>query len=520
MKSIFGCIVILGLLGTTSCKKYLDEAYKNPNLPTYAKPEFVLQAAISNMHRGVGFDARTIGMITQNFASVIGTNNWERHGYIPSSDVGAETWRTLYWSFGYNLIDMIDSSQITGKFDYIAAAYTLFSWGWMSVADIHGEIPVVQAFEKGRLSFEYDEQNVAYEYAMRYTDSALKYWALAADMSKPTLAEGDLWFYGGNQTKWKKFTYGIKARLFHRYFFKSNYSADSVIKYSDLAMSSSADDAMISFNLAFPDVTARNFYGPSRNNLGGFRIGEFPVKLMNGTTYPGVVDPRMKFIMRPSDDGIYRGIPCNLTANLTSTQAVWGFWGTTAANSTTAPAGGSDTGSRTFFKNDAKWPMMTYSEMQFLKAEAAFKKGDKTTAYNAYKNGINGHFDMLATYTGYIPISAADRTAFTTNPAIVPATAADLTMSLIMCQKYISLWGWGIIENWVDMRRYGYDEVNIYPGYTRLPLTQLYPDNGGKLCERIRPRYNSEYLWNSEALTKVGGFQPDYHTKKVWFTLP
>src|SRR4249920_3264596 len=112
MKSIFGCIAILSLLGTISCKKYLDEAYKNPNLPTYAQPEQVLQSAISNMHRGVAFDSRTIGMITQNFASVVGSNPWERHGYIPSSDVGADTWRTLYWNFGYNLIDMIDSSHI------------------------------------------------------------------------------------------------------------------------------------------------------------------------------------------------------------------------------------------------------------------------------------------------------------------------------------------------------------------------------------------------------------------------
>lgn len=522
MKSFFGCIVIIGLLlGGASCKKYLDAAYKNPNLPTYAQPELVLQSAISNIHRGIAFDSRTIGMITQNFASVNGVNNWERHGYIPSSDVGADTWRTLYWNFGYNLIDMIDSSQITGKFDYIAAAYTLFAWGWTSVADIHGQLPVVQAFEKGRLAFDYDEQNVAYEYAMRYTDSALKYWALAADMTKPTLSEGDFWFMSGNQTKWRKFVYGMKARLYHRYFFKSTYKADSVIKYADLSMSSTDDDAMIRFNLAFPDVTARNFFGPSRNNLGGFRIGEFPVKLMNGTTFAGVVDPRMKYIMKPSDDGIYRGVPCNQATNNAGTQAVWSFWGVGPANSTAAPAGGVDTGARTFFKNDAKWPVMTYSEMQFLKAEAAFVKGQKAVAFDAYKKAINGHFDMLAThFTGYTPITPADRATYLASPLIVPATDADLTLQKIMCQKYIALWGWGFIENWVDMRRYAYDELNIYPGYTRLSLIGLYPDNGGKLCERIRPRYNSEYLWNSEALLKVGGFQPDYHTKKVWFSLP
>ncbi|MBC7850129.1 MAG: SusD/RagB family nutrient-binding outer membrane lipoprotein [Chitinophagaceae bacterium] len=520
MKRIYGWLLLLLLVVMgSSCKRYLDSAYKNPNLPTYAAPEQVLQSMIANLHRGVGFDARTIGMITQNFASVVGQNQWERHGYQPGTDVGAETWRTLYWSLGYNAIDMIDSSRITGKHDYVAAAYSLLAWGWMSTADIHGELPVVQAFEKGRLAFDYDQQNVAYEYALRYTDSALRYWQLAGDLSKPTLAEGDLYFFNGNIDRWKKLVYGLKARLYHRYYLKSNYQADSVIKYADMAMVSTQDDAMIKFNLAFPDVTARNFYGPSRNNLGGFRIGAFPVNLMNGTVYTGLTDPRVKFLLRPSPDGIYRGIPAVQSADNATNQRVLSFWG--VFGQTAAPAGGIDTGGRTFFKNDAKFPIMTFSEMQFLKAEAAFKKGNKTMALDAYTKGINGHFDMLTThYTGYTPINEAEKTAYLSDTAIIPATAADLTISKIMCQKYLSLWGWGIIENWVDMRRYNYDEVNIYPTYNRLPITLLYPDNGGKLAERIRPRYNSEYLWNIEALTAVGGFAPDYHTKKVWFSLP
>lgn len=512
-------MLAMSLLGV-SCKKYLDEAYKNPNLPTYAPPEQVLQSCISAMHRGIAFDSRGIGMYTQNFASVVGLNQWERHGYTPASDFGGDVWRGHYWNMGFNIIDMIDSGLVVKKFDYVAAAYTLNAWSWVTVADMHGDLPVRQAFEKGRLSFDYDSQYVAYEYALRYTDSALKYWQLAADMSKSTLAEGDLYFYGGNMDRWKKFVYGIKARIFHRYSLKSNYKADSVIKYADLAMASTNDDAMVKFNLAFPDVTARNFFGPSRNNVGGFRIGAFPVNLMNGTVFTGVIDPRAKYIMRPSPDGVFRGIPCNQQADFSpANQKVYSFWG--VISQTTAPAGGIDTGARTFFKNDAKWPIMTYSEMQFLKAEAAFRKGDKDMALDAYVKGINGHFDMLQThFTGYSTISAGDRTTYLGSTAVVPATSADLTISMIMCQKYLSLWGWGFVENWVDMRRYAYDEVNIYPTYSRLPITSLYPDNGGKLAERVRPRYNSEYLWNVDALAKVGGFDLDYHTKKVWFSLP
>ena len=547
MKKIIILLIGISVAGS-SCKKYLDEAYKNPNLPTYSPPENVLLSCISAMHRGIAFDARAIGFYTQNFAHITTVFYApERHGYAPGSDLYGDVWRGHYWNMGFNIIDMIDSASLAGKFDYVAAAYTLNAWSWVNVADVHGELPVKQAFEKGRLRFDYDNQNVAYEYALRYTDSALAYWSKAESMLTSTLAEGDLYFFKGDKIKWVKFVNGIKARIYHRYQKKASYltkEADSVIKYTSLAMASTADDAMVQFNLAFPDAIARNFFGPSRNNLGGFRIGEFPVAIMTGsTTTPGIVfgntvnDPRVKYILRPSPNGSFNGIPAaqyadNPSSPVANDRRVPSFWG--LVGQTAAPAQGVDTGARTFFRNDSKFPIMTYSEMQFLRAEAYLLKGNAASARAAYINGIDGHFEMLNThFFGYlnttgsispapmtkITIPAAEKAAYLADPNFVPAAGA-LTLKHIMCQKYLSLWGWGFVENWVDMRRYNYDEVAIYPGYKRLDIVSLFPDNGGKLAERIRPRYNSEYLWNIDALKAVGGFDPDYHTKKVWFTLP
>jgi hypothetical protein len=48
----------------------------------------------------------------------------------------------------------------------------------------------------------------------------------------------------------------------------------------------------------------------------------------------------------------------------------------------------------------------------------------------------------------------------------------------------------------------------------------LFQNNNGKLCYRIRPRYNSEYVWNVEALDKIGALALDYHTKEPWFVTP
>ena len=172
MKRIIILILVVSIF-SASCKKFLDEAYKNPNLPTYSSPETVLLSCISAMHRGMAFDSRAIGFYTQNFAHIT-TSLYapERHGYAPGSDTYGDIWRMHYWNMGFNIIDMIDSGRLAGKFDYVAAAYSLNAWSWTTVADVHGEMPVKQAFEKGRLSFDYDNQNVAYEYALRYCDSA------------------------------------------------------------------------------------------------------------------------------------------------------------------------------------------------------------------------------------------------------------------------------------------------------------------------------------------------------------
>ncbi len=537
---------------STSCKKYLDKAYTNPNNPTIATPEDVLQSCISAMHRGTGLDARATAFYTQNFSNLSASYAPERHGYTAGSDTYGDIWRMHYWNMGFNIIDMIANATNQGKFDYVGAAYALNAWSWTTLADYHGEMPVTQAFEKGRLRFDYDDQKVAYDLAIRYCDSAQKYFALSATQNSSTLAIGDKWFFGGDVTKWKRFTNGIKARIYHRYQKKSTYltnQVDSVIKYAGLAMQSSLDDASVKFDINNPNTSAYNIFGPIRSNLGNFRISKFTVDLMTGTAIaPGpafnniVNDPRIKYIYRPSNDGTYRGIQSLTYTDLPSTptdQRVPSVWGTVAQ--TSAPAGGVDTGARTFFRNDAPAMMMTYSEMQFILAEAYLLKGQSSNAYTAYTNGVNGHFDMLNNYyIGYlnastatttgantyntilasrIPISAADRAAYISNTSFFPS-AVNLTLKHIMCQKYIALWGWGFVESWVDLRRYNYDNVNIYPGFIIGNSIQLFPDNGAKLAERVRPRFNSENLWNVDPLNAVGGYAPDYHTKKCWFSLP
>ena len=73
------------------------------------------------------------------------------------------------------------------------------------------------------------------------------------------------------------------------------------------------------------------------------------------------------------------------------------------------------------------------------------------------------------------------------------------------------------METWVDMRKYRYD-ITIYP--TLAYPSTLFPDNEQKMPYRVRPRYNSEYVWNFQALQAIGADKRNYHTKEMWFMQP
>jgi hypothetical protein len=238
---------------------------------------------------------------------------------------------------------------------------------------------------------------------------------------------------------------------------------------------------------------------------------------MNGTQFGGVVDPRMSRMLSPSPDGTYRGLdPVVGVGALTAAQQPNNFFGYPGTTGPGLP-------SRYLFSDKSRIPFMTYSQLQFVKAEAALRMGDQATALAAYRTGISTHIDFVNLDDNQTPpqISGTEKTNFLASPEIVPPV---LTLSHIMSQKYIAQWAWGHNELWMDMRRYHYTDVDpvsnvqIFRGFA--PPSTLYVDNAGKVVQRIRPRYNSEYVWNRASLDAIGGLATDFHTKPLWIILP
>ncbi len=494
------------LVGLSSCNDFLD-VNKNPSTPQTAGASVLLPPMFAQMARGEQFDSRYVGQYIQNWASTTANNAWDRHGYVLSSDAGGEKWRSHYFSIGKNIDLILDNATAGNLPTYSGIAKAIRSWSWQSSTDYHGEMVVKEAFEFGRYSFDYDPQQAAYDEAVRLANEAIADLGKEDALSANTLATADL-VYKGDRSKWTKFVYGVLARNVHHLSNKAGYDPNKVIEYVDKSLASNADNFYVPH--AGTNSDDANFYGPLRNNLGGYRPAVYSVGLLDGTVFGGVVDPRINLLLNPSADGVIRGIiPVAGDPNAAGTpKAIPTYWG--GATATNSGKG------RGLFRDDAAYPIMTYAELQFIKAEAAIKKGDKTMALTAYKNGIGASIDLLNSFEvdATKRIATADRTKYITSKAVAQ-TEADLKLSDIMLQKYIALYGYGMLESWVDMRRYQYSP-DVYTGFT-LPAS-LFPDNNGKPAQRVRPRFNSEYVWNLPSLQKFGADKPDYHTVEMWFS--
>jgi hypothetical protein len=378
--------------------------------------------------------------------------------------------------------------------------------------------------------------------------------------------------YKGDRTKWIKFVYGLLARRYSKLTNKSNYIsegyADSVIKFVDLSFTSSADNYQVAYPATKNDDT--NPFGPARNNFNTIKQARFITQLLDGTilagtTSPNARDPRLRSMLTVSADTstISTSMPManggfrfNVMTSSTGTTTGAGDFeanntggnapNITPANPLGAPAwrrrvsvvyadstplntGGAifAKAGRYIFQNSAPATLMAYHELQFLKAEAAHRKGNKSLAHSAYLNGINGHFDFVNFYANLsgntAQITAAQRAAYLASPA-VKTVASNLTLTDIMVQKYIGDWAWNPYESWADVRRYHYFDLDPETGnqvYPTLSVAFYSLNNlGPKPQYRFSPFINSEFDWNEVELRKIGAFNSDYHTYEMWFTQP
>ncbi|RZK64169.1 MAG: SusD/RagB family nutrient-binding outer membrane lipoprotein, partial [Pedobacter sp.] len=352
---------------------------------------------------------------------------------------------TVYFDFGQNLVDMTNKAEAEQRWDLLGVAQVLKAWGWLQLTSVNGEIIIKEAVDASKTTFNYDTQEFAYQEVFRLLNLAITNLARTdGAVNTAYLAKTDI-IYKGNRALWTKFAYGLKAMALNHFSNKTGiYKPDEVITAVDLSFAGNADDPLLAYTgTANDDI---NYLAGARNNITSVRQTRFALGLMDGTQFLGAVDPRLSRMLAPSPDGVYRGIdPVTGVTGYTTAQLPNNLWGyTTQPAAVRTPA-------RYIFSTKSKIPVISYAQLQFVKAEAAYKKGDKGTALLAYKNGISASIDFVNarnTDDGQVPtqITSSEKSTFLASTAIVPVNANDLSLSQIMCQKFIAQWGWGHLE--------------------------------------------------------------------------
>lgn len=572
MKNKFFIIMALALfiVAMPGCKKWLD-INSDPDTTQQPSNSSVLPPLLAAIPTALQSDGGLyIAKYTQNWLThtVSNANLYDYQGFTFSGGTMAATWNLVYFAYGKNLEYMIENSKNLKQNDFIGVALALKAWVYQHGTDYHSDMPFYDAFKADSFAFHYDSQEVIYKAVDSMCRDALVYLNAAIDDPTNTLSRGDL-VYNGDVRKWKKFVYGVLARNYNHITNKTGlYKPDSVIKYCDSSLATVVDDFCVPFDATVNNNS--NYFGTYRDNMPAMRQSNFIVKLLDGTTLagnsePANRDPRIAHMLSASHDttngnGGYRGVDPGQgdpfsALNPPSSYLVNGqppTSGTALTNYNNArkkvaiafgdslylnPSAGNFTSTGKYlFKNKAVFPVMTSSEIQFIKAEAALRKGNKAMAYDAYKKGINLHFDFInRDYTAVRgswsiyntnPIQASQRNAYLAGNN-VRQSAATLTMSDIMLQKYIALWAWGFFETWVDMRRFGMYQLED-PSFVDFVLTYKYffqtitldSRNEGKFAQKVRPHYTSEWTYNRAELERVGILKNNWHVTKMWFTEP
>ncbi|HEY1113815.1 MAG TPA: SusD/RagB family nutrient-binding outer membrane lipoprotein [Chitinophagaceae bacterium] len=420
MKKLFLYTFTFLAVVLASCDKYLD-VNTNPNL-VYNPP---INSLLVTSTYQTGLNVQRMGNITSYYVQHLASSNAgsDRDTYKEEDLSG--TW-TAHYNVMTDIRQMMQQAEQRQATEHLGVAKVLMALNLNMLINMFGDVPYSQAFVgQAELTPAFDSQQALHDTTVRLINEAI------AEFNKPAPsirldASSDL-IHKGSVVAWKKTAYALKARFLNQLSKTNKYNPTEILAAVASAYTSNADNA-----------TLTTFQGNSpwnqvaRNNanllLDGWLSEQF-VDALDGTSF-GTVDPRLALITNLTRSGDYRGTPNGRgrigtgTNNEESVLTTTGFYS----------------------KSGAPLWLVTYAEVKFIEAEAAFRSNDKPKAYAAYLAGIQAHMDLMG-------VAAAARDAYIGSPT-VSVGASALTLAHIFKEKYVAMFLHP--EAWVDARRFDY----------------------------------------------------------------
>lgn len=483
MKKIKYSILTL-ITATTiySCTADFEEINTDPNRLETISPASLLNPilyGLTNQNSYSAWHNRTAHLM-QGIVPFPSNDALGYHRYWVTDAIGQTMWDNHYrWL--KNIDEMENASIAAGDVNYQAIALTLKAWSFANLTDCFGDIPFEEALkgDEGILKPKFQRQEVIYKKVLEYLDQANALY----DTSKALIYAPDL-LYGDKNTQavasWQKLNNSLHLRMLLRLSdvmpAESNAKLVTILNNPAIypIFESSADDAILIHTGVAPNLTPWP------------RIQDYAADKKLSTFFVDQLlqwnDPRLPFWATKATDKDrkdigYKGIPSGYAANEGAID-----YNPSAPNNNTAIA-------------PMKNIIMTFSEVQFIKTELAFKGIISGDIESLYKSGITAAMKIwnIDTPSEYF---ANGNVAY------------NGTFEQIMLQKYFALY-FTDNQQWLEFRRTGFPVMPLQPNLYnngKMPVRYPYPQDV--------KRQNTENY--QDAINQMG---PDDINTRVWWDI-
>lgn len=421
-KYINKIMIALCAITVYSCSEdIMDGINKNVNDPT----DVATRLTITDVMTSSAFNVTGSDLALYSSCYVehnVGIYGQMYNAEIRTSDPTSSTTYNNPWDAIYqNLLNLktvigkcSDGGAEAGNYHTLGIAQVLTAYNLAILTDVYGDVPWKEALQPGIIfTPNLDSQQSIYTDIFKYLNDATANLAKTSTFS--SLGAQDF-LYGGDADSWIKFANGLKARYTMRLSLKSP-DYDAVINFANSSFASSDEQCQFNYNGGtssspfYQFLQDRDYFGASTS---------FHNKLVSRS------DPRDAVFFIPYTSGG----ELVFAPNGTPVQAQ-GVYGISSLSVKTAPT-----------------YLLSYHEIEFLKAEAYARKNDLVNAADALEKGI-----VAACGKVNINISTTDAEKYYTDQIAPKLTTQAATLKEIMVQKYIAFFEEEAIEAYNDVRR-------------------------------------------------------------------
>ena len=466
-----GLFLLVSLL--SSCTKDFEEMNTNPNSPVDVPAINILtNAEVNAVGRQLGgwMQHTYLGPWSQQWCKV---QYIDEDRYMPR-DMSGE-FQNPYISELKNLAIVIDKASGEEENPKLAAAAkVLRAWVFLYITDVWGDVPyseALQGFDKdGDLTPKYDKQSEIYTSLLTSLEEA----NVALTGTVAFAGSGDL-IYGGDPVMWRKFANSLKLRILNRaagtpYSHTYTLAGGGTVTTTAGAAALSNADAQMATILGNPssypvftsnDDNATLYYPglPYRNPI---------FNTLYTRTDQGISETMVDWLLARNDPRIHIYAQPTPESQATPPLAYVGWQNGREVTSAPFPKI-SLLGTAVAYDENALLYVMTYDEVQFLKAEHYLRVGNDAAARAAYEAGIAASMERWGCIDGSTVYPSWGKTSITVGttgqavnyatylaqPAVAWGGTTDNKFQLVIEQKWAGIFGQGI-EAYTEVRRTGF----------------------------------------------------------------